>query len=421
MRRRNYERFQCRSLLLILPLDGVCMCACLDPKGGLFFVIYFAIEPIRRGQELYCQPFLGEWHTRCHREMFLCSRVSHWYHKYLLRLERALESAGVRFDEARPADLAPALMTPEQEERFLNIPGMDCGVLPPPLPLSQSMRVVSIEDAMKYCGCEASPTARQVDLSTSTQVYIDAVGTFIPDYIDIKNPPKMPAEMADEDELGEEADAQMEEAKEGEGEAAAAASSSAAAAAASASADGIPAVEILGEMSRVKVDKAAVMDLLRTGARFDLVELREDFGIHSPVRHFTPPNARAFCVVATSNIPKGTFVFWYGLRPIQSASACCHTRGYRMLVTHSRRFCFVLFFRCAQLRRRDHGGSGESRFLLRVHDGARPDPPNGAQLPRTGAVPRRPQSRQHRQIRQMTRSHGAVQTRWRGTQLLRGA
>lgn len=346
-------------------------------------MIYFAIEPIRRGQELYCQPFLGEWHTRCHREMFLCSRVSHWYHKYLLRLERALETAGVRFDEARPADLAPALMTPEQEERFLNIPGMDCGVLPPPLPLTQSMRVVSIEDAMKYCGCEASPTARQVDLSTSTQVYIDAVGTFIPDYIDIKNPPKMPAEMADEDELGEEADAQMEEAKEGEGEAAAAASSSSAAAAA-ASADGIPAVEILGEMSRVKVDKAAVMDLLRTGARFDLVELREDFGIHSPVRHFTPPNARAFCVVATSNIPKGTFVFWYDLHPSISCRACGYhscrlthaasclffdvlvVRSYAGVITEevvNRDSCYVYTMERDQIRRTVRSYHGPELFL----------------------------------------------------------
>lgn len=340
------------------------MCVCLDPKGGLFFVIYFAIEPIRRGQELYCQPFLGEWHTRCHREMFLCSRVSHWYHKYLLRLERALETAGVRFDESRPADLAPALMTPEQEERFLTIPGMDCGVLPPPLPLAQSMRVVEMDDAMAYCGCEASPVARQVGLSSATQYYIDAVGTFIPDYIDIKNPPKMPVELADDDEQIDEPDAQMEEAKEGDG-AAASSSSAAAAAAGAATADGAPAVEILGEMSRVKVDKAAVMELLRTGARLDLVELREDFGIHSPVRHFTPPNSRAFCVVATSNIPKGTFVFWsvssHPIRPFSDDGprrARCHDELPTCSLAHFSFFCLfpslLLFFLCVQLRRRDH-------------------------------------------------------------------
>lgn len=51
--------------------------------------------------------------------------------------------------------------------------------------------------------------------------------------------------------------------------------------------------------------------MIEDGYRKDCLELREELGIHSPVRHFTPPNYRSFCVVATQFIPKGTFVFVY--------------------------------------------------------------------------------------------------------------
>ena len=311
----------------------------LDPKGGLFFVIYYALEPIRRGAELFCQPFLGEWHTRCHREMFLYSRVSHWYHRWALLLENALAGAGVSWDTRKPSNIPAKLLTPEQEEKFLNIPGMDQGVLPAPLPLEQSMKIIDIEAAMEYCGCVHAPQAHLQDISKETQHYIDAVGNFIPDYIDIKNPPPLPSSLAmaaaaageDGTETAAAAATEAAELKamEIDGEEAAAAASSpstaaaaasssssssaaAAAAAASSSTPSNPAiVHVIGEMSRVRVDKAAVAALISKGMRDDLVELREDFGINSPVRHFTPPNYRAFCVVATSPIPKGTFVFCY--------------------------------------------------------------------------------------------------------------
>jgi hypothetical protein len=64
-------------------------------------------------------------------------------------------------------------------------------------------------------------------------------------------------------------------------------------------------------MRKYPVDREAVLELLTTGHRANCLALCEELGIHSPVRHFTPPNCRAFCVVATSPIPAGTFVFAY--------------------------------------------------------------------------------------------------------------
>jgi hypothetical protein len=41
------------------------------------------------------------------------------------------------------------------------------------------------------------------------------------------------------------------------------------------------------------------------------LELQEELGIHSPVRHFTPPHCRAFCVIAKKDLKCGEFVFCY--------------------------------------------------------------------------------------------------------------
>ncbi len=334
-----------------------------EPRGGLFIVILFATENIRRGSELFCQPFLGQWHTACHREMFLSSRISHHYHKWALRLEQALTPAGVEWDARQPLLDAihplpkPKILTHEEEERFLTIPGEDRGVLPLPLPLDESMRVVTLEDAMSACGCEFTATAQMCSISEETQKYIDVVGQFIPDYLDIVCKHQSQLEQGEEEEEEEEEEEQeMAAAEEEEGAAAeeskeqggddadapilmdtdedaspapaagasaaaafsssAAASSAAAAAPARAGAAASPKSEprrqVIGEIVRVKVDRAAVLEVVRLGVRNDLVELREDLGIHSPVRHFTPPNYRAFCVVAKKNISQGTFLFCYG-------------------------------------------------------------------------------------------------------------
>jgi hypothetical protein len=96
--------------------------------------------------------------------------------------------------------------------------------------------------------------------------YPSAVGDFIPDYLEIKG---------------------MLEGEEDE--------------------DGEPVIGV----RKYYVDRDEVLQLIETGHRANCLELREELGIHSPVRHFTPPNYRAFCVVATAPIPKGTFVFAY--------------------------------------------------------------------------------------------------------------
>jgi hypothetical protein len=235
--------------------------------------------------------------------MFLSSRISHWYHKWCLRLEAALVSAGVEWEvpsssATLSAQFKPRILTHEEEERFLTIPGQDQGVLPPPLPLEQSMKIVTMDDALQACQCVHTPVAQLCAISPETQHYIDAVGEFIPHYLDIvcKHPNML--------ELEEDPDAPMDGGSSGAAAAAAAGSSAAAAAE--------PARQVVGEVARVKVDRQAVLDMVRKGSRDDLVELREEFGVNSPVRHFTPPNYRAFCVVAKQFIPQGTFVFCYG-------------------------------------------------------------------------------------------------------------
>jgi len=295
----------------------------LDQRNGLFFVIYFATEPIRRGQELFCQPFLGQWHTAAHREMFLYSRISHWYHKWALRLEQALSAAGVDWDVRAPSavDSKARILTHEEEERFLTIPGQDQGVLPPPLPTHVSMKAVTMEDAMSACGCVYTPVAYLAGISPETQHYIDAVGEFIPHYLDIVC--KYPGMTDDQEEERGAADSSDNAEPSADGAAAAAEPASAAAAtsaaavsapsaAAGRSTAAEPARQVIGEVVRVRVDRQAVLAMVRTGSRDDLVELREEFGINSPVRHFTPPNSRSFCVIAKKFIPQGTFVFCYG-------------------------------------------------------------------------------------------------------------
>lgn len=145
----------------------------LEPRSGLFYVIYYATERIRRGQEVFCMPFLGDWHDRCHREMFLHSRISHWYHKYALRLERRLLELNLKFDEGVPPNMRPVILTADQEEKFLAVPGMDQGALPEPLPMEETMVVIDVQTAMECTGCKYSAKAIQKNLSAATQHYID--------------------------------------------------------------------------------------------------------------------------------------------------------------------------------------------------------------------------------------------------------
>lgn len=122
---------------------------------------------------LFSMPFLGEWHDRCHREMFLYSRVSHWLHKWASILEKNLLAAGVEFDTSVPPHMHSIILTADQEEKFLNIPGMDQGALPEPLPVEKSMVIVDVQEAMGYCNCEYSAKARQIDLSVETKHYLE--------------------------------------------------------------------------------------------------------------------------------------------------------------------------------------------------------------------------------------------------------
>ena len=144
-----------------------------DSKTGLFVVIYYALERIRRGCEVFCMPFLGDWQDRCHREMFLYSRISHWYHKWAKRLEENLISLGIEFDQSVPAHMRAVILTADQEEKFLAIPGMDQGVLPQPLPMDESMKLIDVHEAMEYSNCKYSAKAIQKDLSPETQHCIE--------------------------------------------------------------------------------------------------------------------------------------------------------------------------------------------------------------------------------------------------------
>jgi hypothetical protein len=229
-------------------------------EAGLFFVVYYAVEKIKKGQEVFCIPFLGQWQSRCHREMFLASRVSHWYHKWAHTLEIALQDAGIEFDHTAPPEVKPQILTPEQEEKFLNIPGYDQGVIPEQtLDEDKCSSVWDVAAAMEYAGCTYSATAK-LDVSTETLASIRAVGEYIPSWLNIK------ISLGDDGET---------------------------------------------ETRHIRVDVEEVRRVIETGFRPDCMELREDLSIHSPVRHFTPPNFRAFYVAATTYIPVGTFVFCY--------------------------------------------------------------------------------------------------------------
>jgi hypothetical protein len=87
-------------------------------------------------------------------------------------LENNLLAHNEHFDSSTPT-IKSKLLTADEEERFLNIPGMDQGVLPAPLDASESMVRVDVDDAMAYCECTHIPTAEQIDLSAETQHYID--------------------------------------------------------------------------------------------------------------------------------------------------------------------------------------------------------------------------------------------------------
>ena len=222
----------------------------LDTVTGLFFVVLYAAADVARGEELHCLPFLGRFLSRAHRQMFLYARISHWHHRYATMLERALLAhPEVQWDRRVPPSISSQPLTAEMEAKHYG--DEDARSL---------VYQVSVEEGYLQWGV------------------VDALGAAHCQYAKVAF-------------LGEEVGEEVKEAMRRVP-------------------DWLPdTVTIKGE--KVKVDSAGLERLVQEGHDWDMLEVREDRCIGSPVRYFDVPTRPSFCVMAKRRIEPGTFVFTY--------------------------------------------------------------------------------------------------------------
>ena len=222
----------------------------LDNVTHLFFVVLYAAAPIARGEELYCLPFLGKFLSRAHRQMFLYARISHYYHRYATLLERALLShPEVVWDRQIPAAIEARPLTAEQESLHYGDEEERSRVYQ--IPLDEGYLQWDVANALMVSKCR--------------YVKIAYLGAGVSDEV--------------RQRMGEIADHLPET------------------------------VTIEGQ--KVRVERSSLLTIVTFGHDVDMIEVREDRCIGSPVRYFDVPSRPSFCVMARKPIAPGTFVFTY--------------------------------------------------------------------------------------------------------------
>ncbi len=70
-----------------------------DQEQYIFYVAIHAVEPIKKGEEVFVSHFIGDHRKQVHHNMVLAARVSHWYHRWCTALEQVLHNHGVHWKE----------------------------------------------------------------------------------------------------------------------------------------------------------------------------------------------------------------------------------------------------------------------------------------------------------------------------------
>ena len=222
----------------------------LDTVTHLFFVVLYAAAPIARGEELYCLPFLGKFLSRAHRQMFLYARISQYYHRYATLLERALLShPEVEWDRQIPASIEARPLTAEQEATHYGDEEERSRVYQ--IPLDEGYLQWDVANALMVSKC------RYVEIA-----YLGAA-------------------------VSDEVRQRMSEIS-----------------------DHLP-EQVTIEGQKVRVEPSSLLTIVTCGHDANMIEVREDRCIGSPVRYFDVPSRPSFCVMARKPIVPGTFVFTY--------------------------------------------------------------------------------------------------------------
>lgn len=222
----------------------------LDTVTHLFFVVLYAATSIGKGEELYCLPFLGKFLSRAHRQMFLYARISHYYHRYATLLERTLLShPDIVWDRQVPARIEARPLTAEQESLHYGDEEERSRVYQ--IPLDEGYLQWDVANALMVSKCRYEKIAYLGGgCSDEVRQRMTEISDHLPDTVTI-------------------------------------------------------------EGNKVKVDRTSLLTIVTCGHDSEMIEVREDRCIGSPVRYFDVPSRPSFCVMARRPIAPGTFVFTY--------------------------------------------------------------------------------------------------------------
>jgi hypothetical protein len=93
-----------------------------DGEKNMFVVLVQCTDEINVGEEIFLLPLFGNCKSRLHHELFLLARFSHWQHRYICILERALQERNVLHKSLAEEQLnLPHLSIQAQENLSANV------------------------------------------------------------------------------------------------------------------------------------------------------------------------------------------------------------------------------------------------------------------------------------------------------------
>lgn len=161
-----------------------------DTQSGLFFVVLFAKKDIEKGEELFCLPYLGKWYSRVHKQMFLFARISHWYHRYCLRLETVLLDKGIEVNGEIDWNMPSTPLTAEEEGKYY----LDEEVKQQSyyMNIHETMRSFPLERAFELAQCVHIKSSRLTSKSSCTLFHLmKSIADYIPVTIDNRDGKKL--------------------------------------------------------------------------------------------------------------------------------------------------------------------------------------------------------------------------------------
>lgn len=151
----------------------------LDRESATFFIVFYALCEIRRGEECMALPFLGQYHSTQQYQLTLLSRISHWYHRWATVLEEQLLKHNVAdLPTEVPLSARARPLASHEEARFH--PNEAARAATHTLTADEAFGRVDDAQCYKWARCEHRPVAF---LSETVSDKCKAQLAALPDYI----------------------------------------------------------------------------------------------------------------------------------------------------------------------------------------------------------------------------------------------